>query len=506
MRSRFLAGIGGLLLLVLAFWQTGLPAGLERLQGRVNDIPYEFIAQTGHLDGSRPLVLIGHGYAGSAVIMRGFAYTLAQAGYVAALWDFDGHGANSNPLPSGLPRNRLLSNAEAVWGEAQGLGIGDGSRTAILGHSMGSGVALEFGVRYPQARATIAVSPVLSPVTLDLPQNLLLMAGQNEPGFQKNARILFEQATGQSASPLSSSTINLVTGNVRRLIIVPWVEHVSIVFSPFAHHAARQWLDAVIGRQPGALDYTDTRILWYVIGLTGMLLACLCLVPGTRPALLAAQFSRGRRFLALTGAAISATLLLQLLDRLGLDLSGFLGLQMGGYLLVWFAIAGLLALALLYNRAEPGGTQPWSWLRLPSWSAVWPGLLVAAFLWVGMGLLGGQVWLPWLLIPVRLRLLPLAFACLLPWSLAVGQVTSPAHPLGRAGWWLAHSLILLISLFFAIELNPQLRFLGLILPLFPIILAVQAIAAGRQRHFWAYAFSAAPFLAWVILAVFPLSG
>jgi len=123
-----------------------------------------------------------------------------------------------------------------------------------------------------------------------------------------------------------------------------------------------------------------------------------------------------------------------------------------------------------------------------------------------MGLLGGQVWLPWLLIPMRLRLLPLGFACLMPWSLAVGQVTSPAHPLGRAGWWLAHSLILLFSLFFAIKLNPQLLFLGLILPLFPFILAVQAIAAGRQRHPWAYAISTAPFLAWVSLAVFPLSG
>ncbi len=61
--------------------------------------------------------------------------------------------------------------------------------------------------------------------------------------------------------------------------------------------------------------------------------------------------TRGRRLLALAGGAISATLVLQLLDRLGLDLSGFLGLQMGGYLLVWFAIAGLLALALMYSRA-----------------------------------------------------------------------------------------------------------------------------------------------------------
>ncbi len=256
---RLIIGLLGLLLLSLAFWRTSLPAGLERVTGSVDGIPYEFIAQTGHLDGSRPLVLIGHGYAGSAVIMRAFAYTLAQAGYVAALWDFDGHGANSNPLPSGLPRDRLLSNAEAVWGEAIRLGIGDYSRTAILGHSMGSGVALEFGVQHPQTRATIAVSPVLSPVTLDLPQNLLLLAGQGESQFQRNAQILLKQAGGES--------INLVTGNARRYIVIPWVEHVSIVFSPIAHHAARQWLDAVIGRQPGALDYTDTRMLWYAIGL-----------------------------------------------------------------------------------------------------------------------------------------------------------------------------------------------------------------------------------------------
>lgn len=498
-------GLAGLLLVALSFWQTSLPAGLERLTGRVDGIPYEFIFLQGQLDKSPRLVLIGHGFSSSAVIMRGFGYTLAKAGYLAALWDFDGHGGNANPLPAGLPRTQLLSNAEAIWAEAQRLAIADAAQPAILGHSMGSRVALEFGVRHPQARATIAVSPVLSPVTHDLPWNLLLLAGQNEPGFLKNAQVLFEQATGRPIHPLSASTINLETGNSRQLVIVPWVEHVSILFSPFAHQAARQWLDGVLGRQAGAQDYTDTRLPWYALGIGGTLLACLCLVRGTQPAMPPAARPGWQRLLILAAAAFLSTLALELVRRLGGELDTFLGLQMGGYLLAWFAIAGLFALILLRDASHPTGTPAWAWLRLPAWQVALSGLLVAVLLWLGVGLLGGQVWLPWLLVPARLRFLPLAIACLLPWSLAVGRINSPARPLGRAGWWLAQAGILLAALFFAIKLDASLRFLLLILPLFPLLLAVQSLAAGRQRHPWAFALSAAPFLAWVILAVFPLS-
>src|SRR5262245_52949740 len=44
-------------------------------------------------------VVVAHGFAGSARLMRGFADTLARRGYVVVAPDLSGHGANTRPLP-----------------------------------------------------------------------------------------------------------------------------------------------------------------------------------------------------------------------------------------------------------------------------------------------------------------------------------------------------------------------------------------------------------------------
>ena len=56
----------------------------------------------------------------------------------------------------------------------------------------------------------------------------------------------------------------------------------------------------------------------------------------------------------------------------------------------------------------------------------------------------------------------------------------------------------------ALRLSSGLGFLVLILPLFPLILGFHALAASRQRDPLAFALSAALFVSWMILAVFPL--
>ncbi len=56
-----------------------------------------------------------------------------------------GHGANPRPLPSSTQGGSLVANAEAALAEAERRGLVAPGRVAILGHSMGSGVALEFG-------------------------------------------------------------------------------------------------------------------------------------------------------------------------------------------------------------------------------------------------------------------------------------------------------------------------------------------------------------------------
>jgi pimeloyl-ACP methyl ester carboxylesterase len=489
MKSRhWLTIAAGLLLILVSVWQIASASqGLEILTLRTTDPPLVIITPAGTPDPSRPLVLIAHGLAGSTVIMRGFGLTLAHAGYTAVLWDFDGHGANPRPVESSDSENPLLSSTEAALAEATVRGYGETGRVAILGHSMGTGAALVFGQEYPDTAATIAVSPVGVTVTPDLPRNLLLMAGALEPRFVRNAKERLIEAGGPGGSPQA--------GTARELLVIPGVEHISILFSPAAHAAARAWLDATFGAQPGAVDYADRRVLWYGLGVVGAILLGAGLAPLV--AIPTSQSSAPRpvwwRLAALAGGGLGATLILWLVGLAGLDLRSLLGMNVGGYLLIWFGLSGLLAQALLW--LGPG---------VPSRRALLGGLMAFAVLWLGVGLLAQWVWLPWLLIPSRLVLWPLGALLLLPWFLAAGQTVRTARLGGRLGWWLAHSMVLLGTLYLALTLSPELGFLFLLLPLFPAVLGLHALAAAPHRGQWPFALSGALFVSWLLLAVFPL--
>jgi hypothetical protein len=284
-------------------------------------------------------------------------------------------------------------------------------------------------------------------------------------------------------------------GTARKLVVVPGVEHISILFAPAAHTAAREWLDATFGPQPGATAYTDQRVLWYGFGMLGALLVAMALAPLFAEA--APETGRDRSLLwrlgALLGGTTSAALLLWLAGAVGVELRNLLGLVVGGYLMVWFCVAGLVGLLLL--RAE---------LSLPSRRAVLGGVLAFGALWLGAGLFGQSVWLHWLLIPQRLRLWPLGVLLLLPWFLAVGEAARGTSVAGWFGWWLAHVVVLAAGLWLTIRLNAALGFIGLILPMLPIVLGLQALATVSQRRIWPFALSGALFMSWLFLAVFPL--
>lgn len=487
-RRWILAGVG-LLMVLLSIWQLeAAETGLTIQDVRSVDLPVTLISPDAGDEVERPLVLIGHGVAGSRVIMRGFAITLARAGYNVALMDFAGHGANPLPLPLDGDQGVLVLDAESALRAAQENGFPIG-RVAVLGHSMGSGMALSYGVVHPETMATIAVSPVIVPVTPDYPRNLLLMAEGLNQRFIDNAEQLLGQGGGPGGDPLE--------GTARRLVIIPNVEHILILFSPAAHLEARMWLDSTFGAQPGGEDFTDRSLLWYLVGLVGVMSffwSLAALVEGyeqvdyemhTQTLL--------RRLGALIVGSLGATLILYLLSEAGLQLNEILGLLVGGYLLVWFAIAGALSLLLL-GRSYSGF----------SWPIILSSLLVFAALWLGVGLLGSYVWLPWLLIPKRLILWPLAVVMTLPWLMAVAQAMLPTSRWGKIGWWIGSSMVVIGSLFVAMRLNPELSFLILILPLFPLMLGLHALAAAPYRWRTTFALSGSLFIGWLVVVVFPL--
>jgi len=488
---RWIAVALGLSLVFLSLWQIlAAQQGLRIVQIPNTTPPVTVFSPAGGNAALRPVVLVGHGFAGSGTVMRGFSLTLAHAGYTVVTWDFDGHGANPRPFPPDWTsaNGALVADAEQALQSAVDKGLASPQQVAILGHSMGSGVALAYGQKHPETAVTIAISPVSQTVTPNLPKNLLLMAGTSEQSFLDNAGKLLAEAGGAGGDPK--------LGTARQLIPIQGANHLTILFSTPATQAARNWLDATFGVQPGATVYIDRNIWWYFAGAIGTLIFAIVLAAWLAQRLPRLKTDRPlwRRLGALLLGVLLATLGLWLVDLSGLVLENLFGLLVGGYLLIWFALAGLISLVLLGVRPE----------RVTAWMVLAGGITFAV-LWLGVGLLGSLVWEPWLMISRRLILWPVGTILLLPWFLAVGQALRGTGWLGQTGWWLAETVLVAGSLLLAMRLNPGIGFLVLILPVFPAVFAVQIAANAPYRGGWPFALSGALFTSWMILVVFPLA-
>lgn len=444
-----------------------------------------------------PGVLVAHGFAGSKQLMLSYGHVLAHAGYAVMLWDFDGHGANGTRLQRYELQQNLDVALQALLEQPQV----DPNRLALLGHSMGSGVVMAAGVQAADRfAATVAVSPTGAGVTPQAPHNLQLQAGSGEARFVANAEQLLAQAGGENA--------NLAAGQGRELVVIPGVEHITILFSDSSHDAALRWLDASFGRtsasQSGDLTsqpYRDRRMAWYGLHLLGWLMGLTVFgsaVPTgiapllTQPQTTTTKVAPIQQWAGLIAAPLVATAGLVLLSQ-RFDLQGLGGVQVGGAIGVWFLIAGLTWLGVL--------------ARLPRFTlrALGLGIVLFGILWVAFGAMAQVVWLQWWLIPIRLQLwLPLAIACL-PWFLASGMVQQNIGVGKRLLWWLGQSVVLISGFVLTLSFLPQLGFMFLLLPLFPPLIGVLSLVASLLNRAWVYAIGSTLFFGWLLAAGFPLS-
>ena len=472
-----------LILITISLWKLNKAnQNLSFIHIKEDRLPITIITKSAGVASTRPLVLIAHGFSGSEVLMRGFSLTLAHAGYTVAAWDFPGHAAN--PMP--LDYDNLIQAPVTALQVVRDLKLADTSRIAILGHSMGSGVAMDYGFENPVVDATIAVSPVPRNLSPNSPTNILFLAGSLEPKFLENARDNLGSLGGEGG--------DFRLGTARKLVSIPNVEHISILFVPFAHSQACLWLDQVFGTQPDKIIYHDKRIPWYLVALLGVLLLGVALSPlTTRLNSHQIYVHDGIRIgLILAVSALTSTLLLWFLIRIGIPVQNLFSISVGGYLFLWFIISGTLGWLLL----RPKGLKP----SLHDLSAA---ILVFLTLWLGIGLLGHYVWLHWILSPYKFMLWIVGGFLILPWFYMCGLTLSDTRIKSQITWWLIQNVIILLAIFLAVTLTPNLSFLIIILPLYPIILAIHAIIASFQRSTWAYAISAAFFLSWLFLSVFP---
>jgi dienelactone hydrolase len=465
-------------------------------------------------DATAPLAILAHGFAGSQQLMQPLALTLARNGYLALTFDFPGHGRNVAPMTGGLADQQeslrvLLAALERLSAWARPLAAADGGY-AMLGHSMASDIVVRHAQAHPEVRATVALSLFAPSIGADTPpdspRNLLIVDGALEP------RVLLDEAFRVVGEVAGDGTQERVTygrfedGTARRAAFAPGVEHISVLYSPDTAREALAWLDQAYGRATAPAPFVAA----YGPPLAALLAGVLALAWLLAQALprVAARHASGsgsrtpplpwgwRRFALLALGPMLATPLL--LWKVPLD---FLPILLGDYLLIHFALYGVLTAALLKWAGGSG---------LPALR--WPAAVLAAALTAGYGLVAIGVPVDrylFSLAPTTARV-PMILALLagtLPWFLAdEALVRGPRAPRGA---YLATKACFLLSLALAIALNPgRLFFLALIVPAILLLFLVYGLfsrwAFHRTGHPAVAALANALVFAWFIGVTFPL--
>jgi dienelactone hydrolase len=477
-------GLAGLVLLAVALLLLA-PVGrgiviVDDQVGPDRALPVRTYVPTGLEVGSAPGVVVAHGFAGSALLMHSWSLALAHAGFVVIAPDLPGHGSNVARL--GDRTESLAGAVDLALGQLLLIPEVDGERVGLLGHSMGSGAVLELGVeRVSTVRAVVAVSPTDADVDTVAPRDLLLLAGANEPRFVASAEALLDRAGGSRGVPGD--------GDARDLVVVPRVEHVSILFSPTAHEESVRWLAGALDHQVSGRAPTGPIAGWATLVLAVLLLWQTFVGLAASPA---APVERGKGgWLALGVGGIAATASIVIVAR-SVDVPGAIGVLVAGELGLWFLMAGAVWLRFWTRPARPD-------LRDLGWSVLTTGVVVL------IGATATLAWLPWWAVGVRLVPATVLMLSLLPFCIAFAALLQGRRGFRAVGAWLATSVPVVVTLGVAAVIVPGLGFLILVLPLLPLILAgLTAVSVGLDRP-WASGVAGAVLIGWLVAIVFPLA-
>ncbi|MEM9726425.1 MAG: alpha/beta fold hydrolase [Pseudomonadota bacterium] len=375
---RIAMGAAAAALIALCWWRLEADtAGLERVDVAIDGTPATIWSPASAAAAPRPVVVIAHGFAGSRQLMKSFALTLAQNGFVTVSFDYLGHGRNPRPLVGDVTKETgataaLVAETLKVAQAAAGLAGSDG-RVILLGHSMASDIIVR-AARQDAERvvATIAISLFSREVTDAEPANLLVVTGGQEAFLTAEALTLLRAAAGPEA--VEAETYPIGDGGARRVAVADGVDHVGVLYSRETLAETLAWANRVAAGAPDpdprsgarpALDPTalmdDATLAVRGPWILGLLLGVLALAwplssvaPRLAPPAGAPTLTRGRRWALALGPALATPLLLWPAPF------DFLAVLVADYLALHFALYGALTAALLWRY---GAAAP----RLPSW-------------------------------------------------------------------------------------------------------------------------------------------
>ena len=227
-----------------------------------------------------PVVVVSHGFAGSARMMEAFSLTLARSGVAVLAYDSLGHGRNPVPMAGSVLEvegvtARLVEEARAVLAAAREIG----PPAALLGHSMATDVIVR-AARAEGVPTVVAVSMYSEAVTPRSPERLLIVSGAREGRLR---RIALEVV--RAVGPEAGEGETVAAGPVRRrAVAAPGVGHVGVLWSPAALAEARDWIAPGAGGEVARTGPWIAALLGSILALAWQLAGLLRGVPVGRAA------------------------------------------------------------------------------------------------------------------------------------------------------------------------------------------------------------------------------
>ncbi|MEM6890199.1 MAG: alpha/beta fold hydrolase [Pseudomonadota bacterium] len=216
----------------------------------------------------QPLVLIAHGFAGSAQMMQTIARDLARAGFTTATFDYIGHGRHPGALSADVSdlngtTAQLVEQSRHVLAELRAH-IGAAVPLVLLGHSMATDIQIRAAQADGNVAAVVAISMYSDAITPTFPERLLVLSGQ----WEDRLRAVGLEAVRQiDADAGEGETVQ--AGNVlRRATYVPRTEHVAVLYSRVALLEIRVWLAEATGLDPVGMPQSMGVQILAVLGLT----------------------------------------------------------------------------------------------------------------------------------------------------------------------------------------------------------------------------------------------
>ena len=448
-----------------------------------------------------PAVLLVHGYTSDRVAMSILARRLARAGYGVLAIDVRGHGTNPRSFAQDPEGANLFEDLSAAADWLRASSWVDGTRLAVIGHSMGAGAALRFAERDVGVDAAVMISggwALLGPLR---PPNALFIYASGDPQSIRDAS---ESLAARLAGGDGSEVGSFAERDAVRAVQMAGNDHTTILWSKAAAREIIAWLDASFGIEPAAEpDLSEPRATPVLLAaaLLPITLAGLGLAIGA----LAPVWPRrdSRSWTSLAGLALALAVALPLVSAA--PLGAFLGLDVADVLGPLLGLAGLLLCAGVQLRGDQllprvGGGLARCVLAGAAGFAVLFALL-APLTGLTHNLTPG---------PARAWAGAQLAALLLPFFLGFEHCVRRGSALGSFGVGIAGRVLTLavIGLGVALGIVPFVVML-LLVPLALVLvlgegLAVAIYTAGGNRL--ASATLQAAFLAWLIASAMPLHG